>query len=452
LSDAAEAMMAKVVRYHITVLSNFARGYDKYARVYSKKSIPESTFSEQFFLLRREDVEIGVEKAQRLLDKLALPANRLIALETVVEESELHANNSTGLGQYVQSSSIHVHDVHTVEKDDGTWRLDPLCVEEASALSLRLLHPTLLPFVELQPRTFSILPIAKGCQASCPFCFSEASVSAAQEQSTLGLSQVAAFARAARHRGASRFVITGGGEPGLVSHTRLLDFIRLGTTTVGKSILITNGHHLTKLDETQRIRFLSDYATAGLSVLAISHHHHDEATNERLMNLLTPVKRVVETWRNVSGQLSTLHLRFICVLQRGGIEDVDGLRHYIDWATCLGVTEICFKELYVSTSVESVYHDDAANVWSYQHQTPLSIMLAFARDQGWEELDRLPWGAPVFKGLWRGRPVQIAAYTEPSLFWERTHGIARSWNLMADGRCLVSLEDRGSELSLTDAT
>jgi len=236
-----------------------------------------------------------------------------------------------------------------------------------------------------------------------------------------------------------------------VSHIRLVDFIRVGTATLGKSVLITNGHHLTKLDEAQRIKFLTDYATAGLSVLAISRHHYNETTNERLMSLMTPAGVIADTWRHLGCQWPKMHLRFICVLQQGGVEDLDSLQHYIDWATSLGVTEICFKELYVSTSVESVYHNNAANVWSYQHQTPLSIVLTLARQQGWEELGRLPWGAPVFKGLWRGRPVQIAAYTEPSLFWEQTHGIARSWNLMADGRCLVSLEDRGSELRLTDA-
>jgi hypothetical protein len=46
--------------------------------------------------------------------------------------------------------------------------------------------------------------------------------------------------------------------------------------------------------------------------------------------------------------------------------------------------------------------------------------------------------------------LRIAAYTEPSLFWERTQGIARSWNVMADGRCHVSLEDRASEIKLEE--
>ena len=47
--------------------------------------------------------------------------------------------------------------------------------------------------------------------------------------------------------------------------------------------------------------------------------------------------------------------------------------------------------------------------------------------------------------------IRVAAYTEPSLFWERSHGVARSWNLMSDGRCLASLEDRASEILLPSA-
>jgi len=43
--------------------------------------------------------------------------------------------------------------------------------------------------------------------------------------------------------------------------------------------------------------------------------------------------------------------------------------------------------------------------------------------------------------------VQVAAYTEPSVGWERAHGLVRSWNLMADGTCLASLEDPASALT-----
>jgi len=33
------------------------------------------------------------------------------------------------------------------------------------------------------------------------------------------------------------------------------------------------------------------------------------------------------------------------------------VENYLSWATNRGVEEICFKELYVSTSTESIYYD-----------------------------------------------------------------------------------------------
>jgi hypothetical protein len=81
---------------------------------------------------------------------------------------------------------------------------------------------------------------------------------------------------------------------------------------------------------------------------------------------------------------------------------------------------------------------------------PLSLVTGFSDRHGFKVESRLPWGAPVYGSRWLGRLLRIAAYTEPSLFWERAHGIARSWNVMADGRCHVSLEDRASEIKLKE--
>jgi hypothetical protein len=193
---------------------------------------------------------------------------------------------------------------------------------------------------------------------------------------------------------------------------------------------------------------LNDYARAGLRVLAISRHHHDDDASATLMSLRTDVGRVARAWQKGRASWPQLRFRLTCVLQQGGVEDMAGLEAYVNWAASLGVPEICFKELYVSTSVESFYYRHAANEWSHAHQVPLSLVLEFAERHRFAEVARLPWGAPVFRGEWRGRTIQIAAYTEPSLFWERARGVARSWNLMSDGRCLVSLEDRASEIAL----
>jgi hypothetical protein len=440
-----------VSRYHVTVLSNLARGFDKYARVYSKNQIPQSTYPDQFFLLSEDSLGIGIEKGERLLAKLDLPENQLIVLESRVPVTQLHPNLRTRLGEYIQSSSLRIHRIHGLHQCEGTWRLVPLDIEEGMAASLKLLESEFQPFHRLLPRSLSVLPIARGCQASCPFCFSDASASAEQEQSKIDYKHVSEFAEIARHRGAERFVITGGGEPGLVPHAKLTELISVGARHLGKAVLITNGYHLMKLDAARQREVLRDYHSAGLEVLAISRHHHCDATNGALMKLQSCATDLAVNWRAGQDDWPSLRLRFTCVLQRGGIEDAAGMASYVNWAADLGVEEICFKELYVSTSVESVYHQHAANQWSREHQVPLSLVLEFARANGFAEVARLPWGAPVFRGQIAGNPMQFAAYTEPSLLWERTYGIARSWNLMADGRCLVSLEDRCSEISLAEA-
>ena len=41
----------------------------------------------------------------------------------------------------------------------------------------------------------------------------------------------------------------------------------------------------------------------------------------------------------------------------------------------------------------------------------------------------------------------MAAYTEPSVMWERENGLLRSWNMMSDGSVLASLEDAESVIS-----
>jgi hypothetical protein len=428
--------------WYVTVLSNFARGYDKYARVYSKQGIPESRFPDQFFLLREAELSIGIAKAASLLAKLDLPGNRLVALRTSVLTEHLQPNARTGLGRWVASPMISVDMVAFINSD----RLSPVSVEDLYACSLSVLHPQLAAYSKLAPRSVSVLPVAKGCQAACPFCFSEASVSIEQTQANLDLVHVRRVAGMAYARGANRFVITGGGEPGLLPSQRLLQLIHVGHDTIGKTVLITNGHHLAALDETALTQTLNDYAENGLNVLAISRHHFDEAANSLIMGIKTTLEDIARIWRSMQEARPAFVLRLICVLQRGGIDSPALLASYLDWATGLGIREVCFKELYVSSSVESVYHRHAANAWSLSHQVPLSLVLEFAAMHRLEEGGRLPWGSPIFVGQWRGKPIRIVAYTEPSLFWERSTGIARSWNLMADGRCFASLEDRASEV------
>jgi hypothetical protein len=99
-------MTVKGKFFHVTVLSNFARGFDKYSHGYSKARIPESTYPDRFFLLRRDELGIGVQKAAHLLDKIGLAGNRLIVLETELDAALLQINTVNGRGQFIRSNQI----------------------------------------------------------------------------------------------------------------------------------------------------------------------------------------------------------------------------------------------------------------------------------------------------------------------------------------------------------
>lgn len=435
--------------FHVTVASNFAPAFDKYTRRYDKAALPLSKFPRQFFVLSEHELALGIKKATRLLTKLGLPRNRLLVLEAHENPARLHPNERTGKGRYLQGSSLRVRAVHWAEQG----QLLPCSVEEAYALSLCVRHSELKPYAHLTPRTLSVLPVAQACQARCWFCFSKGSASLEQKGKLEVLDTTTPWLLAAKLAGAKRFVITGGGEPGLLAHETLLYLIRQGQEHLGKVVLITNGVHLTRVSAEDRKVRLTQYRDQGLDVLALSRHHHIREVNAGIMGLDPDTERVLASLVELqSGAESPttrkLRVRLICVLQRGGVETEAEIANYLRWAAGQGADEVCFKELYVSTQQESAYSARPQNAWSLENQVPLSRVLHAMAQLGFVKRHELPWGAPVFEGALGGRRLSVAAYTEPSLFWERTHGIARSWNLMADGSCLASLEDPQSGLRL----
>ena len=444
-------MIAQEKLYHVTVLSNFARGFDKYSQTYSKSRIPESTYPNQFFLLRRDELGIGIEKAGRLLEKIGITGNRLLVLKTRQDSESLCPNIANGRGQFIRSDGIVISGLYELAETTTTaTQLQSIAVEDAMATSLQLLKNEFRPFAQIRPRAISFLPVALACQARCPFCFSKASVSSDQIVAKPDWQRVSDWLDRARKHGAERAVITGGGEPTLLSPALLQQLISACAHQFEKIVLITNGYTLAATTGTAQVNYLENLYDSGLRVLAISRHHFEAKQNERLMNLDVPIESLIRTWHENRQRWPELRLRLISVLQAGGVDNNETLENYLSWAVGLGVTEICFKELYVSTSAESIYHDRLANEWSRGHQVSLSLVTRFAEAKGFVVESRLPWGAPVYQGEWRGRSLRVAAYTEPSLFWERTQGVARSWNVMANGRCHVSLEDRASEISLEE--
>ena len=427
--------------YHVTLLSNFARAFDKYQRRYRKSGVPESTYPNEFYVLPLEELRFGVVKALRLRDKLEIPGDTLLALEAELPKGSVSRNTRNGVGYVWPSPDLPVSAVRAIAENGEL--ADRLSFEQTMARSLALHEGSFAPYDDIRPRSVSFLPIAKGCQAACPFCYSEASASVEQTQQRIDWVTARRWVEVARHRGAERAVITGGGEPTLLRWTELVQLVQTCRSQFHKVVLISNGVRLAKMDEPNAVARLKELHDAGLSVLALSRHHPSEVVNARLMNLETLTPALLRRANNKE-TLPNLQVRLICVLQRGGVKSVEGVAQYIAWAVSAGVEEVCFKELYVSTSQEFVYHSLPANEWSAQNQVSLSLVHQWAESRSFHVTSKLPWGAPVYGGTMDGKSIRVAAYTEPSLFWERSRGIARSWNVMADGTCLASLEDRRS--------
>jgi len=423
--------------FHVTLLSNLARAYDKYQGAYCKSAIPESRYPDAFHVLRQSELGIGVDKARGLLARLAIPGDCLLVLRAELPHESLQPNLRNGIGLVWPSPDLPLAGLHDVAPDGALGTA--LRLEDAMARSLALHADAFLPWDAIRPRSISFLPIARGCQAACPFCFSEASASAEQPQARIDWANVDRWLQRAQAHGAERAVITGGGEPTLMKRADLLQLARACRARFDKVVLITNGLALAAQGEEEEALRLEELHTAGVGVLAVSRHHVDDAANAALMKIDTRTPALLRARRP-----RDLRLRLVCVLQRGGVDSEAAIDDYVRWAAQSGADEVCFKELYVSTSEESVWYAHGANEWSARHQVPLSLVHRWAGAAGLQETARLPWGAPIYGGSIGGREMRVAAYTEPSLFWERRNGTARSWNVMADGRCLASLEDRAS--------
>ena len=432
-----------VTRYFATALSNLSAAYDKYRKVYDKSLLPLSSFPDRFFTTDIAGIEVGIAKAGKLSARTGKRGDRPIVIETTADPAELRTDHETGIGAYWIGTTAGVAAIFdpSGSSDPANWRRMKL--EDALAESLAVAAAHLHSWSDVRPRSLSWLPIGHACQASCPFCFSKASVSEDYRGKLARNMDLARIAEVARDRGAERAVITGGGEPTLLDARQLRDGIATLSRALGRTIMITNGHILGHRDRGKARDDVTSWSDAGLSVLAVSRHAAEDPAAERLMGLRVDTAAAIELAREAG-----IAPRLIAVLQRGGVEDGESLNDYLDWAVEHGVGEINFKELYVSTSLESNWADREANRFSEENSVPLSLVLDAAEAGGWQLLSRLPWGAPVYEAAHRGHRIKIAAYTEPSVHWERANGIARSWNIMADGTVMASLEDRDSRVDI----
>jgi cyclic pyranopterin phosphate synthase len=271
--------------------------------------------------------------------------------------------------------------------------------------------------------TCSVLPVRVACNLRCPFCFSKSSVSALRHERTdWRRLDVAGYYAFARQRGATRLVITGGGEP-LLRPDDVVHLVQAGRRFFDEVACFTNGTFLTR-DLARRLH------DAGLSYVCWSRHAADDEENRRLMGDGAP--RLAD----FVAAAGPLRIRATCVLTRGHVADAAGVWRYVEALRPYGIHEFTFKHTYVAYE-ESLFRGSAEDAWARAHRVAFDPF----GDEG-EVVARLPWG-PCVRRL---RGIQACYYHEPTPGWELVNRLCRSSNLLSDGRVYASLEDTRSLL------
>lgn len=97
-------------------------------------------------------------------------------------------------------------------------------------------------------------------------------------------------------------------------------------------------------------------ASLPVTRIEFSRHHYDEGINQSIMLFRRGEKiRENSALLAVTEQLGRrFPLRMVCVLQRSGVGDMDGILRYLDFACSLKVRDVVFRELCVfGSSVDS---------------------------------------------------------------------------------------------------
>jgi len=271
--------------------------------------------------------------------------------------------------------------------------------------------------------TCSVLPVRVACNCVCRFCFSKSSISALKrEWSDWERLPVDAYYEWARDHGATRLVITGGGEP-LLRPDDVVRLVAIGRSFFDEIACFTNGTFLTS----ELAVRLQD---AGLSYICYSRHHEDDTRCRELMGVQAP--SLEDFFKVASG----LTIRATCVMARGYVDDAEAVWHYVSVLRRYGVRQFTFKHTYVAYEY-SMFQSSVENEWARTHQVEFDPF----EGEG-EVIGELPWGPQIR----RIGDLQVCYYHEPSPIWERRNRLCRSSNLLSDGKVYASLEDQRSLL------
>jgi len=192
------------------------------------------------------------------------------------------------------------------------------------------------------------------------------------------------------------------------------------TSPVTERVLYSNGAGLAPSTTGGRIG--TALASLGLDRFEMSRHAADPAQNQHIMRFRKGVSvREQGVWESAVRLASAIApVRLVCVVQRGGVEDAEGVRRYLELADRLGVDDVVFREL---SRLGDEYRAGATTRYVAAARVPIEDLLAdvLPPDREWEP-ERITAGYYYWnvRLRWRGR-VDVTFETSDYVEMKRRH-------------------------------
>lgn len=155
---------------------------------------------------------------------------------------------------------------------------------------------------------------------------------------------------------------------------RMLDALHAaarGGVPVAERVLYSNGAGFA---QAHGDALIDAFARFDLSWVELSRHHPDAVRNQTIMRFRTgePIADG-DAFAAVAHRLrDRFPLRLVCLVQRGGIDDADGVAAYLRWAATLGAGTVIFREF---SRLDDGYRDNATRRYLDAARVPMPALV-----------------------------------------------------------------------------
>lgn len=171
----------------------------------------------------------------------------------------------------------------------------------------------------------------------------------------------------------------------------------------------------------------------GFDWIEVSRHHFDETRNHAIMrfhpNVAVRQQQQFET--ALARMVADVPVKLVCVVQHYGVESVEGVMQYLDWAIEQGVDSVIFREF---SKFDERYIDNITARYIATTRMPVDALLElclnrapFSRDF---EIERVTEGYYFWNLLGRYRGVEVVFEASDYTLMHRQHDSGRVYKLV----------------------